>query len=119
MRVLAIFGPTAVGKTGVAIEAAELLRRRGEDPVAISCDSIQVYRGLEVLSGAATADERARLEHRLVGIADVGEEFSAGRFAELGVEELIVSPAGVPFAVPDWDEVELIAHELVPRVRGE
>ena len=54
MRVLAIFGPTAVGKTGVALEVADLLRERGEDPVAVSCDSIQVYRGLEVLSGAAT-----------------------------------------------------------------
>ena len=88
MRVLAIFGPTAVGKTGVAVEAADLLRARGEDPVAISCDSIQVYRGLEVLSGAATEDERARLEHRLVGIADVAEEFSAGRFAELAHAEI-------------------------------
>ena len=56
MRVLAIFGPTAVGKTGVAIEVAELLRERGEDPVAVSCDSIQVYRGLEVLSGAASRE---------------------------------------------------------------
>ena len=88
MRVLAIFGPTAVGKTGVAVEAADLLRARGEDPVAISCDSIQVYRGLEVHSGAATEDERARLEHRLVGIADVAEEFSAGRFAELAHAEI-------------------------------
>jgi tRNA dimethylallyltransferase len=88
MRVLAIFGPTAVGKTGVAIEVAERLRERGEDPVAISCDSIQVYRGLEVLSGAATAGERERLEHRLSGIAGVDEEFSAGRFADLAHAEI-------------------------------
>lgn len=88
MRVLAIFGPTAIGKTGVAIEVAELLRARGEDPVAISCDSIQVYRGLAVLSGAATAAERERLEHRLIGIAGVEEEFSAGRFAELAHAEI-------------------------------
>ena len=52
--VLAIFGPTGVGKTGVAIELAELLRERGEDPVAINCDAMQVYQGLEVLTGAAT-----------------------------------------------------------------
>ncbi len=88
MHVLAIFGPTAVGKTGIAIEAAELLRERGEDPVAVSCDSIQVYRGLEVLSGAATAAERERLEHRLLGIASVDEEFSAGRFAKLAHAEI-------------------------------
>jgi tRNA dimethylallyltransferase len=88
MRVLAIFGPTAVGKTGVAIEVAELLRERGEDPVAISCDSIQVYRGLEILSGVVTAAERERLEHRLIGIAAVDEGFSAGRFAELAHAEI-------------------------------
>jgi len=88
VRVLAIFGPTAIGKTGVAIEVAELLRARGEDPVAISCDSIQVYRGLEVLSGAATPAERERLEHRLIGIAGVEEEFSAGRFAQLAHAEI-------------------------------
>ena len=88
MRTIAIFGPTGVGKTAVAIELAALLRGRGEDPAAISCDAIQVYRGLEVLSGAPTAAERERLEHRLVAIAEVGEEFSAGRFAELARAEI-------------------------------
>lgn len=88
MRVLAIFGPTAVGKTGVAVAVAELLRERGEKPVAVNCDSIQVYRGLETLSGAPTEDERARLEHRLVGIVDTHEEFSAGRYAELAHREI-------------------------------
>jgi tRNA dimethylallyltransferase len=85
---LAIFGPTAAGKTGAAIELAERLRLRGEDPVAISCDAIQVYRGLEVLSGAPTTAERERLDHRLVGITDVDQEFSAGRFAELAQAEI-------------------------------
>jgi tRNA dimethylallyltransferase len=80
--VLAIFGPTAVGKTAVAIAIADRLRERGEDPVAISCDAIQVYRGLEILSGAATA-ERERLEHRLLGFVAIDGEFSAGRFAGL------------------------------------
>ncbi len=88
MRVIAIFGPTAVGKTGVALALADLLRERGEEPIAVGCDSIQVYRGLEILSGAPTAAERERLEHRLVGVADVGEEFSAGRFAELAHREI-------------------------------
>jgi tRNA dimethylallyltransferase len=88
MRVMAIFGPTAVGKTGIAIETAELLRERGEDPVAISCDAIQVYAGLDVLSGAASSAERDRLEHRLLGIAKVDEEFSAGQFAKLAHAEI-------------------------------
>jgi tRNA dimethylallyltransferase len=88
LRVLAIFGPTAVGKTGVAVDVAEALRERGEDPVAISCDAIQVYRGLEVLSGAASPAQQERLEHRLLSIVSVADEFSAGRFAGLARSEI-------------------------------
>jgi tRNA dimethylallyltransferase len=86
--VLAIFGPTGVGKTAVAIAGADILRARGEEPVAVSSDAIQVYRGLETLSGAATPVERRRLEHRLVGFVDPAGEFSAGRFASLAHEEI-------------------------------
>lgn len=88
MDVIAIFGPTAAGKTGVAIELADLLRERGEDPVAVNCDSIQVYAGLEILSGAATPEERARLEHRLLGFVAIDGEFSAGRYAQLAHAEI-------------------------------
>jgi tRNA dimethylallyltransferase len=72
----------------VAIAVAQRLRERGEDPVAVSCDALQVYRGLEALTGAASEPERARLEHRLLGIADVTDEFSAGRFADLARGEI-------------------------------
>ena len=88
MDVIASFGPTAVCKTGVAVELAALLRERGEEPVAVGCDSIQVYRGLELLSGAPSPAERSALEHRLVGIAAIHEEFSAGRYAELAHREI-------------------------------
>ncbi|MEX2105948.1 MAG: isopentenyl transferase family protein [Solirubrobacterales bacterium] len=86
--VLAIFGPTGVGKTGVAIELAELLRKRGEDPVAISCDALQVYAGLEVLTGAATTEERERLEHRLLGFVPVTQPFSVGDYMRLAHAEV-------------------------------
>jgi tRNA dimethylallyltransferase len=88
LRVLALFGPTAVGKTGIAIAVAERLRKRGEDPVGVNCDSIQVYRGLESLSGAATREEQKRLEHRLLSFVDPGEEFSAGRYAKMAHAEI-------------------------------
>jgi len=88
MQILALFGPTAVGKTGVAIAVAERLRARGEDPVAVNCDSIQVYRGLEVLSAAPGAEQRKRLEHRLLSFVDPSDEFSAGRYAELAHAEI-------------------------------
>jgi tRNA dimethylallyltransferase len=101
MRVLAIFGPTAVGKTGVAIAVADLLRERGEDPVAVSCDAIQVYEGLAILSGAPTSAERARLEHRLVGFVPIDGEFSAGRFAHLAHSEIdqLIAEARRPIVV--------------------
>jgi tRNA dimethylallyltransferase len=88
LNVLAIFGPTGVGKTGVAIELAELLRGRGEDPVAINCDALQVYEGLEVLTGTATAAERERLEHRLLGFVPVTEDFSVGDYMPLAHAEV-------------------------------
>lgn len=86
--VVAVFGPTAIGKTAVAIELAELLRERGEDPVAINCDSIQVYEGLEIISGAPSGEERRALEHRLVGFVPIAEEYSAGRFGDRARREI-------------------------------
>jgi tRNA dimethylallyltransferase len=88
LSVLAIFGPTGVGKTGVAVALAELLRRRGEDPVAISCDALQVYEGLEVLTGAANSDEQARLEHRLIGFVPVTRPFNVGEYMPLAHAEI-------------------------------
>ncbi len=88
MTVLALFGPTGVGKTGVAIALAELLRERGEDPVAINCDALQVYEGLETLTGAATKEEQGRLEHRLLSFVPVTEDFSVGDYMPLAHAEV-------------------------------
>jgi tRNA dimethylallyltransferase len=88
LTVLAIFGPTGVGKTGVAVALAAELRRRGEDPIAISCDALQVYEGLEILTGAASAAERAQLEHRLLGFVPVTETFNVGRYMPLAHAEV-------------------------------
>jgi tRNA dimethylallyltransferase len=124
LNVLAIFGPTAVGKTGVAIAVAERLRGRGEDPVAISCDALQVYRGLEILTGAATTEQRARLEHRLLGIADVTEQFSAGRFADIARHEIdsLLNDGSRPIVVGGaglYMRAALSEMELHPPVRVE
>jgi tRNA dimethylallyltransferase len=88
LSVIGIFGPTGVGKTGVAVALAELLRARGEEPVAINCDALQVYEGLEVLTGTATAAEQARLEHRLLGFVPVTEDFSIGDYMPLAHLEI-------------------------------
>jgi tRNA dimethylallyltransferase len=87
-EVLALFGPTGVGKTAVAIALAERLRERGQDPVAVSADALQVYRGLEILTGVASPQEQAALEHRLVSFLPIDASFSAGQYAALAHAEI-------------------------------
>jgi tRNA dimethylallyltransferase len=101
MRIVALFGPTGVGKTAVAVALAKLLRERGEDPVAVSADALQVYAGLEVLTGVASAAERVRLEHRLVSFLPLDATFSAGQYARLAqaqIDELLAA-GGRPIVV--------------------
>ena len=86
--VIALFGPTGVGKTDVALALAGRLRDRGEDPVAVSADALQVYGGLEILTGAAGPGQRAALEHRLLSFLPVDATFSAGQYAELAHAEI-------------------------------
>jgi tRNA dimethylallyltransferase len=88
MRILALFGPTGVGKTAVAVALAARLRERGEDPVAVSADALQVYQGLETLTGVAGTAERAALEHRLVSFLPLDATFSAGQYAQLAHAQL-------------------------------
>jgi tRNA dimethylallyltransferase len=88
LPIVALFGPTGVGKTEVAIALAERLRAEGEDPVAVSADALQLYAGLEILTGAATVEERARLEHRLVGVLPVTGRATAGAYARAAHREI-------------------------------
>jgi tRNA dimethylallyltransferase len=88
MRIIALFGPTGVGKTAVALALSGLLRERGEDPVAVSADALQVYAGLETLTGVAGPAERSVLEHRLVSFLPIDATFSVGQYAELAHAEI-------------------------------
>lgn len=81
LPIVAIFGPTGVGKTGVAQALAGLLRARGEDPQTVAADALQLYAGLTVLTGAHPGD-------RLQGVVPVTETFSAGRYAQLAHAEI-------------------------------
>jgi tRNA dimethylallyltransferase len=86
--VIALFGPTGIGKTDVAIALAGRLRAAGQRPVAVSADALQVYAGLEILTGAAGAAERCALEHRLTSFLPVDATFSAGQYAQLAHAEI-------------------------------
>ena len=88
MQIAALFGPTGVGKTSVAVALAQKLRERGEDPVAVSADALQVYKGLEILTGVASSTELALLEHRLISFLALDQSFSVGRYAQLAHAEI-------------------------------
>jgi tRNA dimethylallyltransferase len=87
-EVIALFGPTGVGKTAVAVALAERLRADGESPVAVSADALQVYAGLETLTGVASSAERNVLEHRLVSFLPLNTSFSVGQYAALAHSEI-------------------------------
>ena len=71
-----IVGPTAVGKTAVALALAELLPME-----IVSADSRQVYRRLDIGTAKATPRERERVRHHGIDVVDPGTRYSAGRFA--------------------------------------
>jgi len=94
--VVAVFGPTGVGKTAVGQVVARRLGVR-----VISCDSLQVYRGLPVLTNQPSASEPAQVRHEMMGVAEPQEEWSATRYAS-AVEPLIeadLRTAGVALLV--------------------
>ena len=75
-----IGGPTATGKTGLAIELAERLIAGGRPAEVISADSRQVYRGLDIGTAKATPEERRRVVHLGLDLVDPDEPFSVAEF---------------------------------------
>jgi tRNA dimethylallyltransferase len=80
-RLLVILGPTASGKSDLALELA---RCCGGD--ILSVDSMQVYRGMDIGTAKPTAAERAEVRHHLIDVVDPDEEFTVARFVELADE---------------------------------
>jgi tRNA dimethylallyltransferase len=99
--VLALFGPTGVGKTDVALAVADRIRVRGGRPVAVAADALQVYAGLEILTGVADASQQARLEHRLVSFVPVSERFSVAEYAARAHAEIdgLLAEGAAPIVV--------------------
>ena len=86
-RALAIVGPTAAGKSALALRLAEQLKL----PL-LSCDSVQVYRGLDIGSAKASEAERARVRHELIDLVDPDQDFSANDYARLARAQLEQGP---------------------------
>lgn len=72
---LAIIGPTASGKSDLALKLASEL-----DGEIVSCDSVQIYKGFDIGSAKPTADERARIPHHLLDLMEWSESFDANQY---------------------------------------
>jgi tRNA dimethylallyltransferase len=77
-RIPFVVGPTASGKTDLAVRLAEKIGAE-----VVSVDSVQVYRGFDIGSGKPSTDELARAPHHLVGVLDPLDPIDAARFAEM------------------------------------
>lgn len=77
-RAVLIAGPTASGKSTVALEIAEHSRRQGRDAVIVNADSMQVYEALRILTARPSPAEEVRAPHRLYGHVAAETRYSAG-----------------------------------------
>jgi len=77
-QIIAVVGPTASGKTALAVELARLL-----DGEVISCDSVQVYKGMDIGSAKVSAEEMRGIPHHLIDVIEPSGEFSCADYAFL------------------------------------
>jgi tRNA dimethylallyltransferase len=95
-KVIVLAGPTGAGKTAFSIQLAEKIG--GE---IISADSMQVYKGMDIGTAKATAQERARVPHHLINIRDISEPFNVKDFYEEAVHTCheIINRGATPIVV--------------------
>jgi tRNA dimethylallyltransferase len=89
-HVLVVTGPTASGKSALALALAE---RRGG--TVINADAMQTYDAFPILTAQPTAEERARVPHRLYGVLPLSETLSAARWRDLALAEIAESPVPI------------------------
>ena len=95
-RIIVIAGPTATGKTSISISLAQAIG--GE---ILSADSCQVYRGMDIGTAKASAEERILIAHHLIDICDLKETFNVAEFSKSAKESIqeILSRENVPIIV--------------------
>jgi tRNA dimethylallyltransferase len=112
---LALVGPTAVGKTALAVRLAEAVG--GE---IVSADSRQVYRGMDVGTAKATPQEQARVPHHLLDIVNPDEVLSLAQFQDMAYAAIdgILDRGRIPFLVGGTGQYVMAVVEgwQVPRV---
>jgi tRNA dimethylallyltransferase len=112
---IVLVGPTAVGKTALAVRLAEAV-----DGEIVSADSRQVYRGMDIGTAKATAAERARVPHHLLDVLDPDQSLSLAQFQEMAYAAVdgIIARGKVPFLVGGTGQYVLAVVEgwQIPRV---
>ena len=86
--VVIIGGPTASGKSGLALAVAEAF-----DGIVINADSMQLYADLDVLTARPPAEDLVRAPHRLYGVLPAAERGSAARWREMALAEIAAAKA--------------------------
>ncbi len=81
--VVVVAGPTASGKTSLAIEIAQ--RLGGE---IVSADSMQIYKSMDIATAKPTKDEMALVKHHLIGFVDIGDEYSVAMYKKEATEAI-------------------------------
>ena len=106
-KVVCIVGPTGCGKTGLGVALAE--RLGGE---VVSCDSMQLYRGMVIGTAAPTEAETRGVPHHMVGVIDPREDYSVARYAADAAEcvDAILARGKLPILVGCADTVTLPAR---------
>jgi tRNA dimethylallyltransferase len=83
MQVIFLIGPTASGKTGLSIKLARKLNAE-----IISCDSMCVYKGMDILTSKPSSADRKKIKHHLIDICPPAEEFSAAEYRHMALEKI-------------------------------
>ena len=86
-RIICVVGPTASGKTALAVELAKYT-----DGEVVSCDSMQIYRRLSIGTAKPTVEEMQGIPHHMIDICEPDEDFSVGRYVEMAtpiVEDIL------------------------------
>ncbi|MFH0918378.1 MAG: tRNA (adenosine(37)-N6)-dimethylallyltransferase MiaA [Candidatus Omnitrophota bacterium] len=76
-KIIFLLGPTGIGKSAVAISLAKKIGGQ-----IISCDSMQLYRKMDILTSQVTSKERKKVKHHLLGVIDPGQEYNVAKYRQ-------------------------------------
>lgn len=100
-RLFALLGPTAAGKTRMAVDVATAVAEMGHAVEIVSCDSMAVYRGLDVVADKPSAADRASVPHHLIDVVEAEVDFTVVEYRDLAREAIadVASRGVVPMLV--------------------